>query len=202
MNEEILKRVPGLEIKYYSEDKAICESEEEAAQYPMEFLHSITPTGMAPHCLKLKKGAIIVLIRSLNNNTGLCNGTRLKVNELHPNFIDGTILTGDKSCNRVFIPRIKLAPSYPNLPFTLSRRQFPIRFAFVKTMNKAQGATYKGKVGIYLAEPVFSHGQLYVAFSRARSFNNVRVKVLPTTKQGVVNGRTVTINAVWRAALD
>ena len=124
------------------------------------------------------------------------------MNNLHPNLIDATILTGDKAGDRVFIPRIKLAPSDPNLPFTLSRRQFPIRLAYAMTMNKAQGATYTGKVGVFLPEPVFSHGQLYVAFSRARSFNNVRVKVLPTTKQGVVNGKTVTINVVWKAALD
>ena len=32
------------------------------------------------------------------------------------------------------------------------------------TVNKAQGQTFE-RVGIYLPSPVFSHGQLYVAFS-------------------------------------
>lgn len=36
-------------------------------------------------------------------------------------------------------------------------------------------------VGIYLRELVFSHGQLYVALSRAKSSNCVRVLIRPST---------------------
>ena len=48
------------------------------------------------------------------------------------------------------------------------RRQFPIRPAFAMTINKCQGQTFK-IVGIYLDQPIFTHGQLYVAFSRVFS---------------------------------
>ena len=46
---------------------------------------------------------------------------------------------------------------------------------------KAQGQTFN-RVGIYLECPCFSHGQLYVAFSRARNFQDVRVEILNTTE--------------------
>ncbi len=53
-------------------------------------------------------------------------------------------------------------------PVTMRRRQFLIRPAFAMTINKSQGHTFE-KSGIYLPSPIFSYGQLYVAFARATS---------------------------------
>ncbi len=44
------------------------------------------------------------------------------------------------------------------------------------TINKSQGQTFK-KVGIYLPKDVFTHGQLYVAFSRVGEAGGVRVLI-------------------------
>jgi hypothetical protein len=53
--------------------------------------------------------------------------------------------------------------------------------------NKAQGRTLE-RVGTYLPNPVFSHGQLYVAASRVgeRSACSFLVKAKPVQQQGVV----------------
>ena len=46
------------------------------------------------------------------------------------------------------------------------------------TVNKSQGQTIPN-VGVYLPAPVFSHGQLYVAMSRATSRMNIKILALP-----------------------
>ena len=46
------------------------------------------------------------------------------------------------------------------------------------TINKSQGQTIPN-VGVYLPAPVFSHGQLYVAMSRATARTNIKIIALP-----------------------
>ncbi|CAN6580175.1 unnamed protein product [Malus baccata var. baccata] len=47
--------------------------------YQQEFLNSISPAGMPPHQLTLKKGAPIMLLRSIDLKMGLCNDHRKRM---------------------------------------------------------------------------------------------------------------------------
>ena len=82
----------------------------------------------------------------------------------------------------IMIPRIPLSPSSTeDLPFNFRWTQFPLRLAFAMTINKAQGQTLN-YVGLCLKEPVFMHGQLYVALSRVTNAANLRM-IVPDTEE-------------------
>ncbi|KAK8807140.1 hypothetical protein WA158_003899 [Blastocystis sp. Blastoise] len=182
INEKVLDLIPSSESEkiYYSfdtlEDEIVNDSER--AAYSPEFLNTLLPQGFPPHKLRLRKGCIIMLLRNLNIKKGLCNGTRLVVLETLNNVIRAQLLNKPDNLlpgeDIVFIPRISLITSDDSLPTKMRRKQFPVRLAFAMTINKSQGQTFKN-VGLYLKRPVFSHGQLYVAFSRVRSFNGLHI---------------------------
>jgi ATP-dependent exoDNAse (exonuclease V) alpha subunit len=64
-------------------------------------------------------------------------------------------------------------------------------------INKSQGQTLT-RVGLYLKKPVFTHGQLYVAISRATSRR--RLRILIENDDGSCG--TQTRNVVYQEVLD
>ncbi|WVZ53804.1 hypothetical protein U9M48_004698 [Paspalum notatum var. saurae] len=94
---------------------------------------------------------------------------------------------GQHAGKRIFLPRIPLCPSNDEMfPFQFKRKQFPVRLSFAMTVNKAQGQTIP-HVGVYLPEPVFSHGQLYVALSRATARTNIKILAIPAIDDNIKN---------------
>ncbi|GBN88673.1 hypothetical protein AVEN_42345-1 [Araneus ventricosus] len=115
MNRSIIAKLQGEPHPFYSSDSIISEDQNDLQNYPPEFLHDLTPSGMPPHALMLKKGVIVMLLRNLNPKQGLYNGTRLLITGLHENVKSAKIVP---ECNRggvVFLPRIELTPSDVNL---------------------------------------------------------------------------------------
>jgi ATP-dependent DNA helicase PIF1 len=63
-------------------------------------------------------------------------------------------------------------------------------------INKCQGQTLQ-KVGVYLRDPVFTHGQLYVAVSRVNNEDGLRIAI----ETEAANEPSVTKNIVYQEAL-
>ena len=176
INMKMISSFQGDEMVYHSFDSAI---DDPHNYYPSEFLNTLTPNGLPPHMLKLKIGCPIILLRNIDPANGLCNGMRLVVQGFAKNSINAEIVLGQHAGKRVFLPRIPLCPSDDEMfLFQFKRKQFPIRLSFAMTVNKAQGQTIPN-VGVYLPKPVFSHGQLYVALSRATARSNIKILALP-----------------------
>ena len=117
------------------------------------------------------------------------------------NAIDAEIMLGQHAGKRVFLPRIPLCPSDDEMfPFKFKRKQFPVRLSFAMTINKAQGQTIPN-VGVYLPDPVFSHGHLSVALSRATSRSNIKILVVQDKKDKSQSMKTFTKNIVYKEVL-
>ena len=116
-----------------------------------------------------------MLLRNLCEIDGLVNGTRLLLIRIHPNILEVMITSGSHAKELALIPRITLLTNNAkDSHYNLSRRQFPVRLSFAMTINKSQGQTI-GRVLLVLLTPVFTHGQLYVATSRTRSHEDLKI---------------------------
>ena len=74
VNRICLDKMKGQPQIYRSADKTL--NEKDANIIPVEFLNKSTPSGCPPHCLVVKMGAPIILMRNLDPNNGHVNGAR------------------------------------------------------------------------------------------------------------------------------
>ena len=180
INSVVTDIFPGQAIDCLSADETVGDTE---LPIPQEYLNGLCVPGLPPHHLRLKPGMPIILLRNISPAQGLCNGTRMLVVAVHGGrLLEATVVCGSEAGRRVIIPRMTLLPPDDEFSFEWKRRQFPIRPAFAMTINKAQGQTLR-RVAVYLQEPVFGHGQLYVAASRVGRFQDLRF-VLPPGSGG------------------
>ena len=128
--------------------------------YSSDFLNSLTPPGFPLHDLRVIIGMPLLLLRNIDTTKGLCNGTRLVLQA----FTKVIVCSGSHEGHVVCLPRIDMIDESDLFPMHLRRRQFPVRAAFAMSITKAQGQSLK-KLGIYLPNCVWTHGQLYLALS-------------------------------------
>ncbi|XP_072054924.1 uncharacterized protein [Arachis hypogaea] len=100
-----------MEKEYISSDITCQADENEDIQQEWlapEFLNDIKYLELPNHKLTLKSGVAIMLLRNIDQTSGLCNGTRLIVKELGNNKIGATVVTDRNIGDKVYIPRMNL----------------------------------------------------------------------------------------------
>ncbi|XP_076066980.1 ATP-dependent DNA helicase Pif1-like [Oratosquilla oratoria] len=179
INKAIQNMLPGTKKVYLSEDKM--ESDDDV-DYQISTLNEINPASLPVHCLELKIGSVVMVIRNISPPR-ICNDTRVIVDNLKKNIIVGRILGGVYDGEQITIFRIKLVSS--DSPVNFSRFQFPVKLSFAMTINKSQGHTIQ-KCGLYLyGTKCFSHGQLYLACSRVTSWDTLNIYLKPLKKDEI-----------------
>ncbi|XP_076912145.1 uncharacterized protein LOC143570361 [Bidens hawaiensis] len=163
INDRLLELFPGDPIEYLSSDLVAksdyIDGNVDPTLYSTEILNGLKISGLPNHKLMLKVGVPVMLLRNIDQKKGLCNGTRLQVVSLGTHVIEVKILSENNTGERISIPRIAMTPSDKNIAFTFTRRQYPLSVCFAMTVNKSQGQSLS-RVGLYLKNDVFSHGQL------------------------------------------
>lgn len=158
-NENKLKQLPGAVRMYEAVDSD-----------PM-LVQTIDAQSPVSRLLQLKVGAQVMLTKNLDVQRGLVNGARGVVVDFQP---------GNQGLPRVrflcgaveVMKRERWMFKAPGGLY-LSRQQLPLKLAWAISIHKSQGMTLDC-VEISLAR-VFESGQAYVALSRARSLEGLRV---------------------------
>ena len=199
-NSKLSAKNPMKEFFLYSRD-TLCEVDDPnnilKGLLNEDVLNGMNHKGVPPHLLKLKVNDICFITRNLCNFEALTNNTRVRILIITEFAIKVTTLGDDPI--QATLPRIrfKFRLSY-GLSFEMMRIQFPLRRAYAMTFNKCQGQTLR-KTLLDVREPVFAHGQLYVAMSRVEHFNSI---ALLTTKEDIDHFKSpVVYNVVYKNAL-
>ena len=185
INSLCLEQFPGEAKEYLSADSIL--EDDHRDSIPIEFLNELKPSGLPDHRLILKPGCPVMLLRNLQAgpNCSLRNGTRMIVVQLMDRAVECEVATGRDKGLKVFLPRIPHYDRSEDFPFTVVRRQYPLRCCFGCSITKGQGQTNE-RVGVYLPTDVFQHGALYTALSRGKRQQDVRVLIVKN-QEGITN---------------
>ncbi len=172
INQEELKKIPQLETSYqatYSGDIN-----------KIEFLKR---NCIAQDSLKLKIGAQVMMVKNTYQKDGIINGSLGIVRDFSQKksypiveFSGGKILT--ISPEEWLVERFDEEKRVMVIDAVLN--QVPLILAWAITIHKSQGLTLD-KISCDLSN-VFTHGQAYVALSRARSLDGVFIESIDFNK--------------------
>lgn len=156
-----IKRKPGLSLVQAG-----------AAPLPDVYKQSAETRSPAPSTLKLRIGASVMLLKNLDLDAGLANGSLGIVKCLDPvtvSFIGGAErVIGKEVWDFKF--------DVGNYVCTATVEQYPLQLAWALTIHKIQGASLD-RVSVALDRSLFECGHAYVALSRVKTLHGLHLTV-------------------------
>lgn len=142
------------------------ETKSKLNEFDKNTLNKFNENCKAPEELKLKLNSKVMLIKNIDLNAGMVNGSCGVVVDLQEDTIEVLLDNGKKTKieKTEFIYQKDARPK-------IKRLQYPLRLAYGITIHKSQGMTFDNLVVNF--NRVFSDGQGYVALSRTRSLNGL-----------------------------
>ena len=160
-----LKHLDALESKNYTFD-AIVSGNYEEKYYPTD------------ERLNLKPGAQVMMVKNdpgkrwVNGSLGVIQ--KLSSGSITVSLFDSLYVVEPLEWEKIEYEYDK-EESRIDPKVTGSFKQYPIKLAWAITIHKSQGKTFDHVI-IDLGQGAFAHGQTYVALSRCRSFEGIRLK--------------------------
>ena len=87
-----------------------------------DFLNTINTLNLPNHKLGLKVSVATLLLKNIDQRSGLCNDTRLNITRMGKFVLEGKVISGSNIGEKVFIPKLSLTPSDVKIPFKFQRR--------------------------------------------------------------------------------
>ncbi|KAG5666270.1 hypothetical protein PVAND_017605 [Polypedilum vanderplanki] len=193
-NEAVLEYYRHLRVQMYTikADDTLVNPTRNATNVDINTIVStdINKTGALPKELVLFVGAKVMLRSNINVETGLVNGAIGTISEIiWPYFRRDQMYDTDIPSVRVDFgrdgihliqPRSVQFPALRNYG-TIERRMLPLILCWACTAHKMQGCTVDYAV-VHLGSELFTKGQAYVALSRVRSLDGLRIDELDCSK--------------------
>ncbi|KAG5685132.1 hypothetical protein PVAND_014326 [Polypedilum vanderplanki] len=193
-NEAVLEYYRHLRVQMYTikADDTLINPTRNATNVDINTIVStdINKTGALPKELVLFVGAKVMLRSNINVETGLVNGAIGTISEIiWPYFRRDQMYDTDIPSVRVDFgrdgihliqPRSVQFPALRNYG-TIERRMLPLILCWACTAHEMQGCTVDYAV-VHLGSELFTKGQAYVALSRVRSLDGLRIDELDCSK--------------------
>lgn len=131
----------------------------ESAFMSPEFMRRLHQPGVPSHCLHLKVGALVMLMRNLSPATRALNGVRLRVLRITRSLISAchNNIDDPRAEDVLHIPRIQFEISIPKSALKVTRLQFPLQLAYAITANKGSNNTRCSTCSTCTSDTITNH---------------------------------------------